>query len=257
MPRVSAKLVLTACAFLLATSAPLLAQDGTSQVEETVEWIFQRMAQVYADCTTYSDSGVVKIIFFQADGERTSERPFTTAFVRPDSFRFEYTEQTFYGGEHRYIIWREGASVKSWWSIRPGIETPASLSMALAMGTGISGGSAHTIPALLLPDEILGTRLMDMTEAKRIEDAYLDKTGCEVTATSGSGDECYRVQGQFATSPVTLLAVWIEKETLLVRRIDQQNQFDTFRAETTTTYSPVINGDITEDMLEFGAPEQE
>jgi len=177
-------MVLTACVLLLAAAGPLVAQDDTSQAEGTVAWIFQNMEQVYADCTSYYDSGVVKTIFFQAEGERTTEKPFTTAFVRPDCFRFEYTEQTNYGQEHRYIVWREGASVKSWWSFRPGIETLASLLLALALGTGISGGSAHTIPALLLPGEMFGMRLMGMTEVERIEDAYLDKTGCEVTAAS-------------------------------------------------------------------------
>ena len=258
--RLISVIVWTVCVLLLATAGPLVAQDDTSQAEGTVAWIFQNMEQVYADCTSYYDSGLVKTVFFQANGERTAEKPFRTAFVRPDRFRFEYTEQLVDGRVSRYIVWQSGPLVQIWWSIESDEFLDAldsSLALALAGGTGISGGSAHTIPVLLLPSEILGTRLMDMTEAERIEDAYLDKTGCEVTASSGSGDECYRVQGQFAASSVTLLVVWIEKQTLLVRRIDRQNQFETFRTESTTTYSPAINGDISEDMLEFGAPEQE
>lgn len=250
-------MVLTACVLLLAAAGPLVAQDDTSQAEGTVAWIFQNMEQVYADCTTYSDSGVVKTIFFRAEGERVIEKPFTTAFVRPDRFRFEYVEQREDRRESRYIVWENGPLVQVWWSIGPAEFldcVDSSLSLALAGGTGISGGSAHTIPALLLPDEIGGWRLMDMTEAERIEDAYLDEVGCEVTAASGSGTEFYRIQGEFVTSPMTL---WIEKETFLVRRIDKQNQFDDFRTKTTTTYSPAINGDISEDMLKFGAPEQE
>lgn len=258
--RLISVIVWTICVLLLAAAEPLVAQEDTSQAEGTVAWIFQNMAQVYADCTSYSDSGLVKTVFFQADGERTTERPFTTAFVRPGRFRFEYTEQLEDGRESRYIVWQSEPLVQIWWSIESDEFLDAldsSLALALAGGTGISGGSAHTIPTLLLPSEILGTRLMDMTEAERIEDAYLDKTGCEVTAASVSGDECYRVQGQFATSSVTEMIVWIEKKTFLVRRIDKQNQFETFRTESTTTYSPAINGDISEDMLEFGVPEQE
>jgi hypothetical protein len=36
------------------------------------------------------------------------------------------------------------------------------LSNALAGGTGVSGGSAHTVPALLLPDDPFGWRITDM-----------------------------------------------------------------------------------------------
>jgi hypothetical protein len=42
----------------------------------------------------------------------------------------------------------------------------------------------------------------------------------------------------------------------LVRQIDQQATFDSFHTEETTTYEPVIDGEITEKMLEFDLPKQ-
>lgn len=256
-PRMFSVMVWAACLFLLSSATPLAAQDNATHDALTAEQILQSMAQTYANCRSYYDSGMVKMIFFMADGERTSEKPFTTAFVRPDRFRFEYTEQLADGRESRYIVWQSGPLVQIWWSIESDEFLDAldsSLASALAGGTGISGGSAHTVPALLLPDEIRGWRLMDMTEARRIEDAKLDEGGCEVTVSSGQGDDCYRIQGQHADSPIIL---WIEKKTFLVRRIDREHQFEDFRTEMTTTYSPVIDGEITEGMLEFGAPDEE
>lgn len=249
--------VWAACLLLLGSAVPLVAQDDTPQDSDTAESILENMEQMYANCTSYYDSGIVTTLIIQEAGERTVEKPFTTAFVRPDRFRFEYVEQLEDGRESRYIVWENGPLVQVWWSIGPAEfldMVDSSLSFALAGGTGISGGSAHTVPTLLLPDEIGGWRLMDMTEAKRIEDAKLDESGCEVAEASEQGDDCYRIQGQQADSPMTL---WIEKTTLLVRRIDKQHQFDDFRTETTTTYDPVINGEISDGMLEFGAPEQE
>jgi len=176
----------------------------------------------------------VKTVFIRTDRKRTVEKPFTTAFVRPDRFRFEYEYK-----ERRYILWRKGNDVQTWWDVTPGIKKPASLRLALAAATGVSSSSAKTVPALLIPDEVGGGRLTGITEAQRIEDAKLDKV------------ECFRIQGQYAGSPMT---IWVEKETFLVRRIDSQKKFDDFRTERTTTYEPVINGEISDKMLEFDPP---
>lgn len=203
--------------------------------------VLDRMARAYADCKSYRDSGIVVTIFVEAGGNRIVEKPFTTAFVRPDRFRFEYKETKDDRQKNRYLVWRNGKKVQTWWDIKPRVEKPESLRLALAGATGVSGGSAHTVPALLLPKELSGRLLTDITEAKRIEDAKLDKT------------DCFRVQGKYGTSAMIL---WIDKKTFLVRRIDTQNKFDNFRTEATTTYDPVINGEIADKMLAFDPPKQ-
>jgi outer membrane lipoprotein-sorting protein len=200
--------------------------------------ILDRMANVYAGCKSYRDTGVVKTVFFEANGNRTVEKPFKTAFVRPDRFRFEYTEKR--GGRvERYIVWRKGQQVQTWWDVKPGVEKPMSLDLALAGATGVSSSSAHRIPALLLPKEVSGKRLTDMTGAKRIEAPKLEKA------------DCFRVEGKFADNPMTL---WIDKKTFLVRRIDSKVKFDTFSTEETTTYDPVIDVEIPDKALEFDPP---
>jgi hypothetical protein len=68
--------------------------------------------------------------------------------------------------------------------------------------------------------------LTDITEAKRIDDAKLDKV------------DCFRIEGKNADRSMTL---WIDQKTFLVRRIDEQNKFDDFRTEQTTTYDPVTD----------------
>ncbi len=119
----------------------------------TAREILDRMEKTYGNCKSYSDSGVVKTVYISAEGKRTRERPFITAFVRPDRFRFEYRkdEEGDPKRETRYIVWRNGQEVETWWDVRPGFAKPESLNMALAGATGVSGGSAHRIPALLLP----------------------------------------------------------------------------------------------------------
>jgi outer membrane lipoprotein-sorting protein len=204
----------------------------------TPQEIFDRMAKVYAGCKSYRDTGVVKTVFVEALGNRTVKKPFKTAFVRPEHFRFEYTEDQG-GRETRYIVWRKGKTVQTWWTLKPGVEKPDSLELALAGATGVSGGSAATVAALLLPNEVSWGSLTGLRAAKRLEDAKLDKA------------DCFRVAGKFGKSPRTL---WIEKKTFLLLRIDSKNKLTNCSTEETTTYAPVIDEEILDKALEFDPP---
>jgi RNA polymerase sigma factor (sigma-70 family) len=224
-----------------AEQAPVPAAGESKPEALTARQILDRVAHVYASCKSYQDSGVVSTVFVEAGGKRrTVAKPFTTAFIRPERFRFEYQEKALGGQDQRYIVWRKGNEVQTWWDVRPGVEKPASLGLALGGATGVSGGSAHTIPALLLPDQVLG-RLTDMTEAQRGAYARLDKS------------ECFRIEGKVGGQPTTL---WIDRATFLVRRIDTQRKFANFRTETTTTYEPAVDGEVEAKKLEFDAPKQ-
>jgi len=211
-----------------------------SQDAITAKQILDRTVKTYADCKSYRDSGLVKTVFVRNSGNQTVERPFTTAFVRPDRFRFEYTDKQG-GRDLRHLVWRKGDEVQRWWDVKPGVEKPVSLGLALAGATGVSGGSAQTVPALLLPKEVGGRRLTDLTGAKRLEDAKLDKV------------DCIRIEGKYADKPTTL---WIDSKTFLVRRIDAQNIFKDFRTEVTTTYDPAIDEEIPDQKLVFDPPKE-
>jgi outer membrane lipoprotein-sorting protein len=228
--------------------------------------ILAHMAETYAKCTTYQDSGCVSTVFVRADSEHTDKKPFSTAFIRPALFRFDFKSTHDGSNWHRYIVWADGADVRTWWSIQSEVEQRPSLSLALAGATGVSGGSAHTTPALLMPDSIGGRRLTELTDLKRLEDAQ-----------SGEFD-CFRIQGKSViniqsaelerrrrevmkltgkdlgiseTGPETL---WIDKSTFLLRRIDEQTQFSSFRTESTTIYEPSIDVPIADKQLLFDPP---
>ena len=225
---------------LLVVAATLLAGGVEVKPEAlTAVQILDRVSKAYASCRTYRDSGSVKTVFVRTDGKWTERRPFATAFVRPDRFRFEYREKRGDDDELRYIVWRQGKDVRTWWDLNPGIEKPSSLGLALAGATGVSGGSAHTVPALLLPGEVGGRLLTSITDARRMGDAKLGET------------DCFRVQGTYVNAPVTL---WIEKKSFLVRRMDSRNEFKDFRTEGTTVYDSTVNGEIPDELLRFDPP---
>ncbi len=199
--------------------------------------ILDRTAKAYVDCKSYRDSGVVTTVSVRDNGKRTVEiMPFTTAFVRPEVFRFEVEDNN-----RRYLISANGRNVQTWWDVRPGIQHPKSLQQAVARATGISGTVAHRIPTMLMPGKFKGWGDIPK-DAKRIKDSKLENV------------ECFRLEGKYVDNPITL---WIDRKSYLVRRIDQQKKFDGFRTEVTTTYDPTVDGKITHKMLKFDPPVQE
>lgn len=225
---------ITAC--LLATAPAIAESDGGLDAT----YILERVAKTYAECYTYRDSGTVRTVFISGNDKRTVEKPFHTAFVRPSSFRFEYRERKGAYEDYVYIVYRNEHETKTWWDVSGKEEVPESLNMALAGATGVSGGSAHTIPALLLPNEVTGRRLTDITTARRVENGEC------------MGASCYRLEGKYAGDTTM---VWVDIQTFLIRRIDARSDFDDFYTEQTTTYDPVIDSELDSDILEFKAPE--
>jgi hypothetical protein len=205
----------------------------------SAEQILARVAAAYASCRSYSDSGVVKDRYPGLLGH-TTEKPFRTAFVRPDRFRFQFVEtKSLIGGDYVYVVWRRGDKVLTWWDVKPGVEEARSLGDALSAATGVSGGSAHAIPALLSPKEVGGRNPTDLAQARLLDDATVGTAAC------------YRVEGRYGGESTTL---WIEKGGLLIRRIDRRIEIPAGSVDETTTYDPVLDGEVTEKMLAFDPP---
>jgi hypothetical protein len=221
-------------ASLLSLLAALGAADAPAADRLSPQAILGRMAEAYAECRSYRDTGLVRSTFVDRGRTSTAEKPFATAFERGGGFRYEFTDKA---TGHRFVAWRDGGDVRVWWDVRPGVERPASLDLAIAGATGISSGSAHTLPALLLA-ELSGRRLTDLQSLKRLDDGTL------------GGAACYRIEGTLGDQPMT---VWIDRQTFLVRRIDSHRQLTKgVQVDTVTTYEPELDGEIPAEALAFG-----
>jgi len=221
----------TVILFICVVVSTIKAGDAATVL--TAEQILSRMADTYAKCKSYRDSGVVKTLFFTKNGDHASVEPFNTAFSRPDRFRYEFTENE----KVQYIVWSKGDEIKTW-SFEE-IENRKSISYAIAGATGVSSGSALTIPALLLREQIKAKRLTDLENPKLLKEAKIGEV------------VCFRVNGKLVNSDTT---IWIERSSFLVLKIEKENKFDDFRTESTTTYKPVLNEKIAEDVFKFNPP---
>jgi hypothetical protein len=229
----------------LAVAVPLVlllvaARPATTQGADkrTAAEVLDAMSRKYQDFKTYRDSGIVKTTYINPDRTFSREISFKTAFVRPDRFRFEFTDDS----HDRYIVWRSEQKVKTWWDLKSSIEDQPSLDMALGGATGISMLAAHTIPVLLMPSEISGFTLKDLKEIVRLQD-------------STCGDfKCILIRGK--NHQGNLITLWIESGNLLLRQHHWSASLERVQIEVTTTYTPTVNGQIPEEMLAFSAPVQ-
>ncbi|MCM3869425.1 MAG: hypothetical protein ND895_01840 [Pyrinomonadaceae bacterium] len=210
----------------------------------SAQQIVDRMISAYASCNRYVDEGEVRTIFIRTTGRRTVINPFSTAFVRPSGFRFEFRNR-YHDDEkwNRYIIWRDAESVNTWWSIKPGVKSFKNLHHALAGAAGVSSLVSTTVPTLLMPEMVIGNRIKSFSELKFIGEEEVN------------GSNAYRIEG--TEFPKTTLTLWLDKESLMIVKMFQTRKFDTFETETTTTYKPQVDVDVAQEKLAFNPPGNE
>lgn len=220
----------------LMTLATLSAADSPPGEDGlTAADIIMRMQQAYARSRSYLDKGTVKEVFIDAAGKRVVEKPFATAFVRPDRFRYEFRERSPYLAQRRFVIHRNGNELRTHWDVEHDLELDT-LDRAIAAATGVSSESAITVPGMLMPGEITWRRAIRFRTPTRLEDEML-------------GDiDCYRIVGSVAGGLITF---WIGKHDLLLRKTYLERWFGDFRVERTTTYRPAMDTEIESNLLEF------
>lgn len=249
---VTSGLVMLAAGALVmgAPDASAEGQPGDSPVK-----VLLAMKRAYASCRSYRDTGMVKTTSVTDENSSFgSELPFATAFVRPGRFRFQFTDTGLGERASAYIVWSDGAEVRSWWDAKPGVRRPASVREALEVATGISGGSSVRVPGLLMPDAL--PEGAPLIAPERIADA------------DDRGVTCVRVRGKSRQTPYTLtmgartvtvqdesVTLWIDPSTSLLRKVEETRTYKDYRSQSTTTYTPEIDVEITPEQLAFGAPE--
>jgi len=250
------RLILPLCVLALATAAP--AQESPAQGDDATlapETILLRMARAYRTIRSYRDSGEVSTTLLTDGGRAGNDRPFKTAFMRPDRFRFQFTDTGLGERSSAYIVWTEGTEVRSWWDAQPGVRKAGTLQAALGVAAAPSGGSSTRIPGLLLPRSIGEGPIV--IAAERIQDG------------SDRGVTCFRIRGKSQKTPYTLtmgtqtvtvqdesITLWIDRATLLLRKVEDRKTFDTYTSESITTYIPEIDVEIPPEQLTFNPPQK-
>lgn len=214
--------------------------------------VLAKAAEVYGNLKSYRDTGTAVTKFERTVAAHTVERRFTTAYMSSGQFRFEFTEAGLHKGLTQYVVWRQGEEVKSWWTVAPTVVQHASLDMAIAGATGVSGGTAYTIPSVLMKEAAWkGSNWTSSASAYRISDGVEREV------------PCFRIQRRVATqaarhggyeTPETqgTETYWVSKKDYLLLRLDSETDFGSFLTRGTVKYFPTINAPVPDSAFEFG-----
>lgn len=233
---------------LTAFLALAVVRSASAQQAPSPQQILEQMTATYTSCKSYMDTGEVRTVFLDERGRRTVVLPFSTAFVRPGNFRFEFRSRRGEAEWDQYIIWKQDDVVKSWWSIRPGIITDRSFSMSISGATGVSGKASLTVPSMLMPEELRANPIKALTNLRLMGE---EKAGAHAA---------YKIEGLDARGNTTIL--WVDKQRLLLlqifekRKVSRTDGKGEFETETTTFYDPQLNESVPAPKLAFDVPSQ-
>ena len=236
-------IVLTCAVISCAFCGPTRAEEIKAELEQgselTVGEIIARMLRVYETCQSYQDEGQVEIQF----PKHTDILPFSTAFVRPDRFRYECTQQspTENGPLRRMVVWWDSKLIQSWWTVDKKLREFNELHSALVGPSAVLMGAAYRIPSMLVspPFQPRWSEFY-FRNAKLLGQEMVDDVLCYRFDTSQPG---------IAVSET----VWIDQERFLILKILEVRTGEP-KTTTITTYHPQINIDIDPETFTFVPP---
>src|SRR5688500_5324067 len=112
--------------------------------ERSAATILAAVSEAYRAFLEYEDRGTV-------DGGPPVR--FETRFRRGVLFHFSYDAMWTDTYQPQARVTRDVEGL-SFWTVFKGAPQPSSLGLALAALTGVSGGAAHGVSSLLMPDEV-------------------------------------------------------------------------------------------------------
>jgi outer membrane lipoprotein-sorting protein len=207
----------------------------------TAQLIVKRMAAQYAHASSYQDTGVVMDVKGEGVSESETAIKFKTYFARPQFFRFEWMERsTVTSEESLSVVWNDGKQTYSYYSWDdPAVEKKEGIGLGIAGATGISRGSAHTIPSLLMED-VGGFLLTEMTNLSIVGEENFE------------GEDCYIVRGYHPFKfPID---VWISKRDFLLRKAKEPKDGSSYKVEIHRDVK--LNGKISPKLFNYTPPAQ-
>ncbi|WP_435021522.1 LolA family protein [Tundrisphaera sp. TA3] len=208
------------------------------------EAAFARMVRAYATARSYEDTGEITTVFNGPNVNFANLLRFSTKYERPTRFRFEFSDIGPDGRTEKshYVIWSAEAPerAKSWWTIQPKV-SEVSMRQALGTAAGVSGRSSVNLPSLLMPGPRVEVPFGGMHDLKLGGEAEIEGVACWwIDGKSRRGDP---------------LAIWIDKDSSLVRKIVHQFTIPgATKVEATTIYRPKLDGPIPAEAFEFVPP---
>jgi outer membrane lipoprotein-sorting protein len=233
---------------VLAMGAALVVVAAILPPARAAEDIWQKSRALYAGLRSYADTGVVVVEYGRGSMDRHT---FITSINRaPRRFYFDFNKQ---GGD-RYVIWGDPEAFHTWWKTTGAHDDYPNPNNVGAFSTAgyQTSGSAMKIPALWFSNAGLQGAFTNFADA--VLDGTEEVDGRKCHRLTGSTRDVYGATGK--ETNVRRLTVWIDVESLLVRRVLEvpKDQLPGQRTQTTTTFQPRANPVLDENSFRFVVP---
>jgi hypothetical protein len=235
-------------ATLAALAASIIAGSGPmSGTLLAADDVLTRSRAMYAALRSYADSGVV----IKEYGSSTKDRhTFTTAFNRaPRAFVLDFHKL----GGGQYVIWGDPGAFHAWGSTTgEQYDYPNPDNTAAFNGSGQNTYSVGAkIPALLYAKARLSSDFANFADLT--EDGFDDVAGRRCARVLGTARDVYAATGKEVN--VRKMTVWIDAESLLIRKVvEQWKGLPGQISRVTTTYEPQANPSLEKSRLQFVPP---
>lgn len=207
--RLSGVLLWVACWF---APGGVFAQDKPPEAAPTpaqrADALLDAVAEKYGAMASYRDEGVLEVRAQDPETPIKVEITFSTAFSRPERMRVDWTEKRSRARTGNYVLAVNGASRALYWGELKQYEQPQSLLIALTEASGLSYGAAGNIPNLLQGKHAVGSVLRLLSNKTIEREEPFDGVHCVVLSGEAGRLGTYRV--------------WIGKEDLLIRKLEQR-----------------------------------
>jgi RNA polymerase sigma factor (sigma-70 family) len=190
-----------AIALIAAGVATVAISQTSNPTEPSAQEIIKRSQETYAALSSYCDDGTS---FGDVGGRDIAPNRFSIKLSRPNLYRIDWTRDLgFYS--QTGLVWSAGSGDFSKMNGTSSPTTNASMEMALAGATGVSGGAAASIPGTFFKMNWGNKLSAAMQSATRQPDEKIGEIDCYVLSQSKDGRS---------------ETMWIGKQDFLIRRIE-------------------------------------
>jgi outer membrane lipoprotein-sorting protein len=239
---------------IIASACASVTWGHASRPVSSSDDVLARSQAAYAALHSYSDTGSVDLEFGPSGAVVREHHTFKTFFRAPRHFLFDFVKAE---NADRFVVWADDDAFHTWWQATGVAETYAK---GEGGGAFVAGGepTSHSLMQLapwLFPQGDLTGPLTEFGGASLAGTEAVNGRQCDKLV--GVGKSVYRASGRVVN--VRKMTVWIDTQTLLVRRVFEDTAEGSGSGivnRTTTTFDPQANPTIDDARFRFTPPKQ-
>jgi outer membrane lipoprotein-sorting protein len=214
------------------------------------EDVFERSRAMYTSLSSYADTGTIIKEYGSAKDPARDRHMFTTCFRRvPRAFYFDFKKD---GGD-RYVIWGDPDAFHTWWKttgVQSDYPNPNNVGAFTTSGVTTSGATTK-VPSLLYKKGALPSDFAFFTDGVLDGREEIGEHQCDRLV--GTAKDVYGNTGHEVN--VRKMIVWIDRESLLIRKVvEEWPPLPGQVSRTTTVFEPQANPALDESKFRFTPP---